>query len=118
MAHCLDDPVQMSRLIDPALCHGVAGVLATTWYMARDAAVPGLAERIPDAALLAELASEEGTAARNLGLADPAVRWSGAVLYDGGTLAYLTAHAATTPDNRLAPGTRLTRPNTRLTINW
>ncbi|WP_455362348.1 methyltransferase, FxLD system [Streptomyces sp. SYSU K21746] len=31
-----------------------------------------------------------GTAARDLGLADPAVRWSGAALYDGGTFAYLT----------------------------
>ncbi|MBO1415407.1 hypothetical protein [Streptomyces sp. FH025] len=28
--------------------------------------------------------------ARGLGLAAPAVRWSGAALYDGGTLAYLT----------------------------
>ncbi|GAA2113834.1 methyltransferase, FxLD system [Streptomyces synnematoformans] len=32
-----------------------------------------------------------GPAARDLGLANPAVRWSGAALYDGGTLAYLTA---------------------------
>jgi protein-L-isoaspartate(D-aspartate) O-methyltransferase len=29
------------------------------------------------------------SAARELGLADPALRWSGASLYDGGTLAYL-----------------------------
>ncbi|PRX97895.1 protein-L-isoaspartate(D-aspartate) O-methyltransferase [Allonocardiopsis opalescens] len=32
-----------------------------------------------------------GSAARSLGLADPALRWSGAALYDGGTFAYLTA---------------------------
>ena len=32
-----------------------------------------------------------GTAAHALGLADPAIRWAGATLYDGGTLAYLTA---------------------------
>ncbi|WP_411146305.1 methyltransferase, FxLD system [Streptomyces sp. x-80] len=102
------------------------------------------------------------TAARNLGLADPAVRWSGASLYDGGTLAYLTArpvsddadelgivthspdslladhvhellnrwnqqrptqptitaHPAATADDQLAPGARVARPNTRLTISW
>ncbi|MEU7162031.1 methyltransferase, FxLD system [Streptomyces chrestomyceticus] len=32
-----------------------------------------------------------GTTARSLGLADPALRWSGASLYTGGTFAYLTA---------------------------
>ncbi|OEV07390.1 methyltransferase, FxLD system [Streptomyces nanshensis] len=32
-----------------------------------------------------------GPAARDLGLAAPALRWSGAALYDGGTFAYLTA---------------------------
>lgn len=31
------------------------------------------------------------SSARELGLADPALRWSGAALYDDGTLAYLTA---------------------------
>ncbi|MFD4144097.1 methyltransferase, FxLD system [Streptomyces sp. NPDC058572] len=34
-----------------------------------------------------------GSGARDLGLADPAVRWSGAALYDGGTVAYLTARS-------------------------
>jgi lantibiotic modifying enzyme len=43
----LDDPVQMNLLTDPALCHGVAGVLATTWHTARDAATPALADRVP-----------------------------------------------------------------------
>jgi hypothetical protein len=47
LAHCLDDPVQMNLLTDPALCHGVAGVLATTWHTARDAATPALADRVP-----------------------------------------------------------------------
>ncbi|WP_206441068.1 methyltransferase, FxLD system [Streptomyces boncukensis] len=32
-----------------------------------------------------------GPAARDLGLAAPALRWSGAAMYDGGTFAYLTA---------------------------
>ncbi|WP_329064633.1 methyltransferase, FxLD system [Streptomyces sp. NBC_01429] len=101
--------------------------------------------------------------ARTVGLADPALRWAGAGLYDGGTLVYLaarpagedanalgliahgpdsgkligqvndllrrwsqerpaqpvvTAYPATTPDDRLAPGVRVTRPETRLTISW
>ncbi|WP_129838036.1 methyltransferase, FxLD system [Streptomyces sp. RFCAC02] len=102
-------------------------------------------------------------AARELGLASPARRWSGAGLYQGGTLSYLTvravdddthelgiithgpdtgkitgqvndllyrwsrerpaqpvvtAYPAGTPDDRLAPGARVTRPETRLTIGW
>jgi hypothetical protein len=48
LARCLDDPAQMNRLTDPALCHGVAGVLATTWHTARDAATPALAECVPE----------------------------------------------------------------------
>ncbi|MEV0446232.1 methyltransferase, FxLD system [Streptomyces spectabilis] len=96
-------------------------------------------------------------AARELGLADPARRWSGASLYQGSSLAYLTvrpvdddtdelgftthgpdankitgqvdsllhqwseerpaqpritAHPASTPDDQLAPGTRIARPET------
>lgn len=103
------------------------------------------------------------SSARTLGLADPALRWAGAGLYDGGTLVYLiarpagedtnelgliahgpdsskligqvndllrrwsqerpeqpivTAYPATTPDDQLAPGVRVTRPETRLTIGW
>ncbi|MFI1191047.1 methyltransferase, FxLD system [Streptomyces californicus] len=101
--------------------------------------------------------------ARALGLADPAMRWAGAGLYDGGTIVYITArpvsdeanelgltahgpdssellgqvddllhrwsqsrpaqpnvtaYPATTPDDQLAPGARVTRPDTRLTIAW
>lgn len=101
--------------------------------------------------------------ARALGLADPAMRWAGAALYDGGTIAYLTvravsdeanelgirahgpdssgllgqvndllhrwsrdrpaqpivhAYPASTPDSQLAPGARVDRPETRLTIGW
>ncbi|MGW7351337.1 methyltransferase, FxLD system [Streptomyces sp. NPDC054784] len=104
-----------------------------------------------------------GTSARDLGLAAPALRWSGAALYDGGTFAYLTAHPvgddadelgvtahgpdadevtkrvtdllrrwsrerpaqpvitahpAATDDARVAPGARVSRPDTRLTIGW
>ncbi|MFC3980465.1 methyltransferase, FxLD system [Streptosporangium jomthongense] len=104
-----------------------------------------------------------GSAARKSGLIDPALRWAGAALYDGGTIAYLTlrqhgpiseelgitahgpdgerlaahltellhqwnrtrpaqpiitAYPAGTPDDRLAPGIRIERPDTRLTISW
>ncbi|WP_328915423.1 MULTISPECIES: methyltransferase, FxLD system [unclassified Streptomyces] len=103
------------------------------------------------------------SSARALGLADPAMRWAGAGLYEGGTLVYITArpvsaeanelgltahgpdsgkligqvsdllhrwsrerpaqpvvtaHPAVTPDDQLALGARVTRPETRLTINW
>ncbi|WP_331762392.1 methyltransferase, FxLD system (plasmid) [Streptomyces sp. NBC_01527] len=102
-------------------------------------------------------------AARELGLADPAIRWSGATLYDGGTIVYLaarpvsdevdelgivthgpdsskltgqvndllhywskqrpaqpviTAYPAATPNDQLAPGARVTRSDTSLTISW
>ncbi|MFD4943554.1 methyltransferase, FxLD system [Streptomyces sp. NPDC058409] len=104
-----------------------------------------------------------GASARTLGLADPALRWAGAGLYDGGTLVYVTArpagedanelgliahgpdsskllgqvsdllrrwsqerpeqpvvtaYPAATPDDRLAAGVRVTRPETRLTVGW
>ncbi|MER7196211.1 hypothetical protein CG723_09160 [Streptomyces sp. CB01635] len=44
-----------------------------------------------------------GSSARPLGLADPALRWAGAVLHDGGTLAYLTARPAGEDANELGP---------------
>lgn len=104
-----------------------------------------------------------GSSARALNLADPALRWAGAGLYDAGTLVYLTArpagedanelgliahgpdsskilgqvndilrrwsqerpeqpvvtaYPAATPDDRLAAGVRVTRPETRLTVSW
>jgi protein-L-isoaspartate(D-aspartate) O-methyltransferase len=42
-----------------------------------------------------------GSAARTLGLADPAPRWAGASLYNGATLAYLTARPAGEDANEL-----------------
>ncbi len=35
-----------------------------------------------------------GSAARSLGLVNPATRWAGATLYDGGSIAYLAARPA------------------------
>lgn len=43
LAHCLADPVQLARVTDPALCHGWAGIVATAWHAATDAAAPGIA---------------------------------------------------------------------------
>jgi len=42
-----------------------------------------------------------GTAARAIGLVNPAVRWAGATLYDGGTITYLAARAHTDETNEL-----------------
>ncbi|MGW6454366.1 lanthionine synthetase C family protein [Streptomyces sp. NPDC055078] len=44
---CLSDPLQLARISDPALCHGWAGLLATAWHAAADAATPALATHIP-----------------------------------------------------------------------
>ncbi|MGH3546710.1 MAG: methyltransferase, FxLD system [Pseudonocardiaceae bacterium] len=104
-----------------------------------------------------------GSAARALGLVSPAVRWAGATLYDGGSIAYLaarpasdeaielgviahgpdtsklanrtsellhrwsqerpaqpiiTAYPAGTPNDKLASGTHIRRPDTSITIGW
>ncbi|PSK96191.1 lanthionine synthetase-like protein [Murinocardiopsis flavida] len=37
---CVNDPAQRARLIDPGLCHGTAGLLATGRRMAADALTP------------------------------------------------------------------------------
>lgn len=42
LADCLSDAAQMSRLTDPAVCHGLAGVAAATWCAAADARTPVL----------------------------------------------------------------------------
>ncbi|MFC9797794.1 lanthionine synthetase LanC family protein [Streptomyces bacillaris] len=46
-ASCLADPLQIARITDPALCHGWAGLLATTWHTAADAATPTFTDRLP-----------------------------------------------------------------------
>lgn len=47
LTRCLSDPVQLARISDPALCHGLAGLLTTTWHAAADAATPDLAAHLP-----------------------------------------------------------------------
>jgi lantibiotic biosynthesis protein len=47
LARCLADPVQLARIIDPALCHGWAGLIATAWCAAADAGSPDVGVHLP-----------------------------------------------------------------------
>lgn len=47
LARCLADPVQLARISDPALCHGLAGLLATAWHAAADALTPAIIAHLP-----------------------------------------------------------------------
>lgn len=60
LTHCLADPTQLARIVDPALCHGWAGLLATTWCAATDARSPNLRAHLPH--LLNGLLDHVGTA--------------------------------------------------------
>lgn len=44
---CLSDPGQAAQLADLTLCHGWAGLIATTWYAAADALTPALGAHLP-----------------------------------------------------------------------
>jgi lantibiotic biosynthesis protein len=47
MLACLTDDSQVHRIREVGLCHGIAGVLHTTWRMAADALTPDLAGQVP-----------------------------------------------------------------------
>ncbi|MET8763072.1 lanthionine synthetase C family protein [Lentzea sp. NPDC004782] len=47
MLTCLTDASQIDRIREVGLCHGIAGVLQTTWRMASDALTPALAAQVP-----------------------------------------------------------------------
>ena len=47
MLGCLRDPVQLARIIDSGLCHGVAGVFQTAWRIAADAHTQDIAAELP-----------------------------------------------------------------------
>lgn len=47
LSRCLADPAQLSRIIDPSLCHGWAGLAATAWYAAADADTTSLHPHLP-----------------------------------------------------------------------
>lgn len=47
LSRCLSDPAQLDRIIDPALCHGWAGLIATAWCADADARSPDIGARLP-----------------------------------------------------------------------
>ncbi len=47
LARCLADPAQLDRIIDPALCHGWAGLIATAWCAAADARSDTIGAHLP-----------------------------------------------------------------------
>ena len=47
LTRCLADDAQLARITDPALCHGWAGLAATAWHAANEAATPALAAHLP-----------------------------------------------------------------------
>ncbi|WP_020393176.1 lanthionine synthetase C family protein [Kribbella catacumbae] len=44
---CITDPTQLARVDGPTLCHGSAGILQTTWRVARDAETDDLTAELP-----------------------------------------------------------------------
>jgi hypothetical protein len=62
LARCVNDPAQLAELVDPYLCHGWAGVVATVHYAAADACSAGLAAAVPrltTALLKASMSAED-----------------------------------------------------------
>ncbi|GAA3298460.1 lanthionine synthetase C family protein [Dactylosporangium vinaceum] len=47
LADCLDDPGQLRNVLDARLCHGWAGIAATAWHAAHDAATDRIAGYLP-----------------------------------------------------------------------
>jgi hypothetical protein len=63
---CLNDPGQLTRIIDPSFCHGAAGLLQTVWRAAGDATTSELSACLPHLAAL--LVEQLQTAPRSVGL--------------------------------------------------
>jgi hypothetical protein len=85
LIRCLAAPNQLASLANPALCHGLAGVLATSWHAAVDARSPALAEHLPH--LIRTLLHEHAA------VATPAWRQPG--LVEGTAGVALTLHTIT-----------------------
>ncbi|MCW2948942.1 MAG: Lanthionine synthetase family protein [Actinoallomurus sp.] len=83
---CLSDPAQLARFTDPALCHGWAGLIATTWYAAADALSPDLGAHL--LRLLDTFLDQAGTGA------SPFLKLPG--LIDGSAGIALTLHTMAT----------------------
>ncbi|MEV6639698.1 lanthionine synthetase C family protein [Amycolatopsis sp. NPDC051371] len=86
---CLTDRAQLSRIIDPSLCHGAAGLLHTTWRAASDAATGELAGQLPP--LTALLRDRVQAGPHNIELLEGRT---------GAALALLTAATGTGPRSR------------------
>lgn len=86
LAECLSDPGQPAQLIDLTLCHGWAGLIATTWYAAADALSPDLGTHLPRLlATFLEKAADRGS---------PTLKLPG--LIDGSAGVALTLHTIAT----------------------
>ena len=72
LARCLSDPGQPAQLIDLTVCHGWAGLIATTWYAAADALSPDLGARLPRLLdlFLEEIAADDSPTLKLPGLID------------------------------------------------
>ncbi|GAA4612829.1 lanthionine synthetase C family protein [Actinoallomurus liliacearum] len=72
LAACLSDLAQLARFTDNALCHGWAGLIATTWYAAGDAMSPELAAHLPGLLdrLLTRVDADASRTGRTPGLID------------------------------------------------
>ncbi|NRQ30638.1 lanthionine synthetase C family protein [Nonomuraea sp. NN258] len=68
MLATLRDPVQLGRLTESGLCHGIAGLLQSAWRMAADARTPQLGAELPS--LASQLAAEISRSAPQAGFLD------------------------------------------------
>ncbi|MFI9644495.1 lanthionine synthetase C family protein [Micromonospora sp. NPDC051925] len=72
LTFCLADPRQLSRIVDPSLCHGWAGLAATAWYAAADARTTSLQTQLPQIVRLLVQHATDTTPARSGLIAGPA----------------------------------------------
>jgi lantibiotic biosynthesis protein len=72
LTRCLADPVQLSRIVDPSLCHGWAGLAATAWYAADDARTTSLQKQLPQIMRLLIQHATDTTPARSGLITGPA----------------------------------------------
>ncbi|MFI5497131.1 lanthionine synthetase C family protein [Actinoplanes sp. NPDC051859] len=47
LAACLADPAQLAQIVDPAICHGWAGLALTAWHVHADALCPAVGTHLP-----------------------------------------------------------------------
>ncbi|MDG4787677.1 lanthionine synthetase C family protein [Micromonospora sp. WMMD1102] len=72
LIRCLADHLQLSRIVDPSLCHGWAGLAATAWYAAADARTTSLQKQLPQIVRLLIQHATDTTPARSGLITGPA----------------------------------------------